>query len=94
MKMTGYRTHVAVVALSMLWRPTSGRPQSDRHRNLSEGEESRKFPDARCSLGTGSVTLPLESGENEIAVALANNFFEWRLVLRLVDPDGIQLAAK
>jgi hypothetical protein len=38
--------------------------------------------------------LPLEPGENEIAVALANNFFGWGLVLRVADPEGVQLAAK
>lgn len=38
--------------------------------------------------------LPLEPGENEIAVALANNFFGWGLMLRVADPEGVQLAAK
>jgi hypothetical protein len=38
--------------------------------------------------------LPLEAGENEIAVALANNFFGWGLMLRVAEPDGVQLAAK
>ena len=62
-------------------------------KNLFEVEESRKFPDARCSLANGGAMLPLEPGENEIAVAIANNFFGWGLVLRVVDPNGI-LAAK
>jgi hypothetical protein len=44
-------------------------------KNLFEVEGSRKFPDARCSLENGAAMLPLEPGENEIAVALANNFF-------------------
>ena len=63
-------------------------------RNLFEVEGSRKFPDARCSLENGAAMLPLEQGENEIAVALANNFFGWGLVLRVADPEGIQLAVK
>jgi hypothetical protein len=63
-------------------------------KNLFEVDESRKFPDGRCSLENGAAMLPLEPGENEIAVALANNFFGWGLVLRVADPDGIQLAAK
>jgi hypothetical protein len=63
-------------------------------RNLFEVEGARKFPDARCSLENGTATLPLEAGDNEIAVALANNFFGWGLMLRVADPEGIRLAAK
>ena len=63
-------------------------------KNLFEVEEARKAPDGRCSLENGAFTLPLESGDNEIAVALANNFFGWGLMLRLVDPEGVHLAAK
>lgn len=63
-------------------------------KNLFEVEEARKAPDGRCSLENGAFTLPLESGDNEIAVAIANNFFGWGLMLRLVDPEGVHLAAK
>ena len=63
-------------------------------KNLFEQEGARKFPDARCSLENGSFTLPLEAGENEVAVALANNFFGWGLMLRLADTEGVHLAAK
>jgi hypothetical protein len=63
-------------------------------KDLFEVEGSRKFPDARCSLDSGVATLPLERGENEIAIALANNFFGWGLMLRVADPEGIHLAAR
>ena len=63
-------------------------------KNLFEVEGSRKFPDARCSLENGAAMLPLEPGENEIAVALANDFFGWGLMLRVAEPEGVQLAAK
>ena len=63
-------------------------------KNLFEVEGARKFPDARCSLENGAATLPLEAGENEIAVALANNFFGWGMMLRVTDPEGVRLAAK
>jgi hypothetical protein len=33
-------------------------------------------------------------GENEIAIALANNFFGSGLILRVADPEAAQLAAK
>jgi hypothetical protein len=61
-------------------------------KNLFDSEGARKFPDGRCSLENGSVTLPLEAGDNEIAVALANNFFGWGLMLRVADPGGIHFA--
>jgi hypothetical protein len=38
--------------------------------------------------------LVLEAGDNEVAIALANNFFGWGLMLCLADPEGIHLAAK
>ena len=63
-------------------------------KNLFEVEGARKFPDARCSLENGSFTLPLETGDNEVAIAIANNFFGWGLMLHLADPEGVHLAAK
>ena len=63
-------------------------------KNLFEVEDARKFPDARCSLENGGAMLPLEPGENEIAVALANDFFGWGMVMRVTDPEGVRLAAK
>jgi hypothetical protein len=63
-------------------------------KNLFESDESRKTPDGRCSLENGTFMLPLEAGKNEIAVALANNFFGWGMKLRVADPDGIHLAAE
>jgi len=76
-----------------LWVFVNGKlPYADK--NLSELEEARKAPDARCSLENGSFTLPLESGDNEVAVSIANNFFGWRMMLRLADPEGVHLAAK
>jgi hypothetical protein len=63
-------------------------------KNLFEVEDARKVPDARCSLENGAFTLPLEAGDNEVAVAIANNFFGWGLMLRLADPEGVRLAAK
>lgn len=62
-------------------------------KNLWEVEEARKFPDARCSLENGSFMLPLEAGDNEVAVAIANNFFGWGLMLRVADTEGVHLAA-
>jgi hypothetical protein len=62
--------------------------------NIWDLEPTRKFPDARCSLDNGGFTLNLEAGDNEVAVALANNFFGWGLMLRLADPEGVHPATK
>jgi len=61
-------------------------------KNLWEQEGARKFPDARCSLENGSFPLSLEAGDNEVAVAIANNFYGWGLMLRLSDVEGFHLA--
>jgi len=63
-------------------------------KNLFEQEGARKFPDARCSLENGSFTLPLEPGDNEVAVALANDFFGWGLMLRVPHLGEVHLATE
>ena len=63
-------------------------------KNLFEQDGARKFPDARCSLDNGAFPLPLEAGDNEVAIAIANNFYGWGFMLRLADPEGVHLAAK
>jgi hypothetical protein len=55
---------------------------------------ARKSPDGRLSLDNGSLMLPLKAGDNEIAVAIANNFYGWGLMLHLDDVKGIELASK
>ena len=62
-------------------------------KNLFDVEAARKFPDARCSLDNGTAMLPLEPGDNEIAVAIANDFFGWGLKLRIEAPEGLRSAA-
>jgi hypothetical protein len=62
--------------------------------NFFELDGARKFPDGRCSLDNGAFPLPLEAGDNEVAVAIANNFFGWGMILRLADPEGVHLATK
>jgi len=68
--------------------------QDDDNFGLEADEKSRYWMDARCSLENGAFTLPLEAGDNEVAVAIANNFFGWGLKLRVADPEGVHLAAK
>ena len=63
-------------------------------KNLYQPPAARKPPDGRLSLENGSFVLPLKAGDNEVAVALANNFYGWGLILRLDDLEGLQLARK
>jgi Domain of Unknown Function (DUF1080) len=55
--------------------------------------ELRKKPDGRLSLDNGALTLPLEAGDNDVVVGVANAFFGWGLKLRLDDASGLTLAA-
>jgi len=62
-------------------------------KNLYQPPEARKTPDGRLSLQNGSFTLPLKAGNNELAVAVVNNFYGWGLEMRLDDLKGLRLAA-
>jgi hypothetical protein len=55
--------------------------------------ELRKKPDGRLSLDNGAFALPLEAGDNEVVVGVANAFFGWGLMLRLDDAAGVTLTA-
>ena len=47
-------------------------------KNLYLPPDARKVPDGRLSLlQNGSLVLPLNAGDNEVAIAIANNFFGW-----------------
>jgi hypothetical protein len=63
-------------------------------KNLFQPPSARKSPDGRFSLDNGSFALPLNAGENEITVALVNDFYGWALALRLDDLDGVSLNSK
>jgi hypothetical protein len=62
-------------------------------KNLYQPPEARKTPDGRLSLQNGSFTLPLKAGNNELAVAVVNNFYGWGLEMRFADLKGLRLAA-
>jgi len=76
-----------------MWVFVNGKPVYSG-KNFFEVEDERKFPDARCTLDNGTFPLALEAGDNEVAVAIANNFFGWGLTLRVADLEGVHLAAK
>jgi hypothetical protein len=60
-------------------------------KNLYMPKEARKEPDGRLSLQNGSLSLPLKAGDNEVAVAIANNFYGWGLIMHLDDLAGLRL---
>jgi hypothetical protein len=62
-------------------------------KNLYLQADQRKTPDGRLSLENGAFTLPLQAGDNEVIVGVANAFFGWGLMLRLDDVAGVTLAA-
>ena len=60
-------------------------------KNLYQPPTARKTPDGRCSLENGSFSLPLQAGDNQVVVALTNNFYGWAFIFRLGDVEGIRL---
>ncbi|SEW53820.1 hypothetical protein [Chitinophaga arvensicola] len=42
-----------------------------------------KQPDGRCSIDNASFSLPLKAGDNEVMIAVANNFYGWGIIARL-----------
>jgi hypothetical protein len=38
--------------------------------------------------------MPLEAGDNEVAIAIANNFFGWGIMMRVADLEGVHLLSK
>lgn len=55
------------------------------------GSPGQKFPKGRCTIENATVKLPLQQGDNEILIGLANYFYGWGIVARIDDTDGIHL---
>jgi hypothetical protein len=60
-------------------------------KNPYQPPEARKTPNGRCSLENGAFQLPLKVGANEVAVAVADNFYGWGLIMRLDDTEDVRL---
>lgn len=63
-------------------------------KNLYMPPEARKEPDGRCSLQNGSLLMPLKAGDNEVTVAVANNFYGWGLQMRFDDLKDLRLTGQ
>jgi hypothetical protein len=55
------------------------------------GAVLEKRPRARCSTENTSFTLPLQAGDNEILIGIANDSFGWGIIARLDTMDGIEV---
>ncbi len=53
-------------------------------------QNMRKTPDGRISIENAAFPLPLKTGDNELLVGVANNFYGWGLVARLESLEGIE----
>jgi hypothetical protein len=58
-------------------------------KNLYQPPQARKTPDGRLSLENGSLMLPLKAGDNELAVAVVNNFYGWGIKMRFDDVKDV-----
>ena len=87
--------HVSFGFLHEAWVYVNGKPVFARN-NLYYPASSRMVPDGRLSLENGSFELPLDKGDNQIAIALGNTLgvghmhYGWGLELRLDDVVGIR----
>ena len=53
------------------------------------GHPIMKYPEGRCTLDNTSFEIPLNEGENELLIGVANSFFGWAVVARLADTSGL-----
>lgn len=54
------------------------------------GSPGMKEPRGRCTIANTSIRLPLQEGENEIMIGIANDFYGWGLIARLDSTEGIK----
>jgi hypothetical protein len=63
-------------------------------KNLFMPPNARKNPEGRLALTNGGFDLPLNAGSNEVAIAVASNFYGLGVVWKLDSVDGVKFAAK
>ncbi|HEY1948122.1 MAG TPA: hypothetical protein VGG97_14015 [Bryobacteraceae bacterium] len=82
--------HVSIGWAREIWVFVNGQ-QVFANKNLYMPKEARKEPDGRLSLQNGSFLMPLKAGDNEVAVAIANNFYGWGLMMHFDHLKGLHL---
>ena len=63
-------------------------------KNLFMPASARKSPEGRLALTNGGFDLPLNAGSNEVAIAVASNFYGLGVVWRLDSVEGVKFAGK
>jgi hypothetical protein len=58
-------------------------------KNLYRMTNVRKYPDGRLSTQNATISILLQKGENELLIGIANDFYAWGLVARLMDLEGL-----
>ncbi len=51
----------------------------------------RKEPEGRCSIENTTFALPLDAGDNELLVGVANDFYGWGIIARIDSLAGITI---
>ena len=51
----------------------------------------RKSPDGRISIDNCSFQIPLVHGDNELLIAVSNDFYGWGIMARLESLNGIEV---
>jgi hypothetical protein len=59
-------------------------------KNLFQQPAMRKYPEGRMSKDNARVGINLKQGENELMIAVANDFYGWGLVARLESTEGLR----
>lgn len=58
-------------------------------KNIFQQAAMRKYPEGRMSKDNASFGINLKQGENELLIAVANDFYGWGIVARLESTEGI-----
>jgi len=61
-------------------------------KNLYLQVSMRKYPAGRISVQNAKVNLNLKAGENELVIAVSNDFYGWGIIARLENMEGVEFA--
>lgn len=89
----GQTIHTSIGWVREVWVFVNGK-QVYADKNLYMPASARKNPDGRLALTNGSFDLPLNAGSNEVAIAIASNFYGIGVILRPDSVEGLTFAGK
>ncbi len=58
-------------------------------KNLFQQPPMRRYPEGRMSKDNASFPISLKEGDNELVLAVANDFYGWGVIARLESTEGI-----